>query len=105
MKSAHKKRTRKPVHPGRVFKLDVLEPLNITLTTAAKALGISRKHLSNFANEQVPCSKDLARRLAIATKTSVTSWLNMQTAIDVWEAEHAEKSVYASVRSFSQLAA
>ena len=105
MKSTNKKRSRKPVHPGRVFKLDVLEPLNMNITTAAKALGISRKHLSKFANEQVPCSKDLARRLAIATNTSTTSWLNMQTAVDIWEAEHTEKAAYASVQSFTQLAA
>ena len=42
---------RKPTHPGEVFLKDVLEPLNISITDAAKLLGITRKALSEFVNE------------------------------------------------------
>ncbi len=101
----NRKRNRKPVHPGRVFKLDVLEPLGVSVTAAAKAMGVSRKHLSNFANENAPCSKDLAHRLAIATNTSVASWLNMQTAVDVWEAENENTKEYSKIKPLSELAA
>jgi len=97
-------RTRKPTHPGVVFKSDVLDPLGLNLTNAAKALGISRKHLSNFVNERVPCSKDLALRIAKATGTSVASWLNMQTALDVWEAEHIVDSELPTVQSLADVA-
>ena len=83
---------RKPVHPGKVFKLDVLEPLKLSVTKAAEDLDISRKHLSDFVNEKVPCTVDLSTRLAYATNTSVASWLNMQTNLDVWNAEQAPKS-------------
>ena len=90
-------RNRKPTHPGVVLRLDVLEPAGISVTKAAEVLGVSRKHLSEFLNEKKPCTRDLAMRIAIATKTSVASWLNMQTALDVWEAEHDGSGLYVSV--------
>ncbi|GAA4362870.1 HigA family addiction module antitoxin [Kangiella marina] len=81
------RRLRKPTHPGLAFKLDVLEPIGMSISKAATMLGITRKHLSNFVNERVPCTPDLAHRLAIFTETSVASWLNMQNALNIWEEE------------------
>jgi addiction module HigA family antidote len=86
------KRIRKPVHPGRILKDDILQELNINVTQAAKMLGVSRKHLSNFINEQVDCSAELAHRLAIATNTSVASWMNMQHTLNVWREENSKIS-------------
>ena len=94
-------RNRKPTHPGIVFKLDVLDAIGMTVSDAAKAMKVSRKHLSAFVNERIPCSRDLAKRLAIATETSVASWLNMQTALDVWEAERDTDEVYSAVSRLS----
>jgi len=65
---------RKPVHPGKVFKLDVLEPLGLSVTAAAQMMDISRKHLSDFVNERISCSIDLSIRIAHATDTSVHSY-------------------------------
>ena len=87
-----RQRTRKPTHPGKVFHNDVLRPLKITISDAADKLGVSRKHLSLFINGHISCSKDMAIRLGKATNTSMESWLNMQTALDVWEAEHVNES-------------
>ncbi len=86
------KRTRQPVHPGRILNEDILTALNINITQAAKKLGVSRKHLSNFINEQVDCSPEMAHRLAIATKTSVASWMNMQHALNIWREENNNTS-------------
>lgn len=97
-------RTRKPVHPGVVFKADVLDPLGLSVTAAAKALGVSRKHLSLFVNGHAACGKELALRIAKATGTSVASWMNMQTRYDVWEVEHADNSRLESVRTLSEVA-
>lgn len=90
-------RNRKPTHPGLVFKQDVLEPAGMTVSDAASIMGVSRKHLSGFINGRIGCSRDLAKRLAIATDTSIASWLNMQTALDVWEAERDSSEQYQSV--------
>lgn len=92
-----RQRLRKPSHPGFVFKQDVLEPLGLSVTQAAEAMGVSRKHLSAFTNGRVACSRELAQRLAKATDTSVASWLNLQTALDVWDAEHVDREILAQV--------
>ncbi|TFH86673.1 addiction module antidote protein, HigA family [Billgrantia azerbaijanica] len=98
-----RQRHRKPSHPGAVFKHDVLEPLGVSISRAAEALGISRKHLSAFVNGHVPCSRELAQRLSKATNTSVASWLNMQTALDVWEAEQTPDRELAEVRLLTSI--
>ena len=92
-----RKRKRQPTHPGYLFRHDVLEPLGLSLTETACKLGISRKHLSGFVNGRNRCNLDMAQRLAIATDTSVASWLNMQTALDIWEMENNPDPQYAVV--------
>ena len=78
--------TRKPVHPGRVFLLDVLVPLGVSITDAARSMGITRKTLSELVNEQTSCTPQMALRIAEVTKTSAESWLDMQVKLDLWKA-------------------
>lgn len=75
---------RKPTHPGEVFLKDVLEPLNISITDAAKLLGITRKTLSEFVNEKSSLSPEMAIRIAKATNTSPESWMAMQMKLTLW---------------------
>jgi len=77
---------RKPTHPGAFLARNVLARLNLSVTDAAKLLGVTRKTLSEFVNENSRCSLAMAKRLSIATDTSVRYWLNMQFALDEWEA-------------------
>lgn len=79
--------TRKPTHPGAVFLKDVIEPLGITITYAAKMLGVTRKTLSEFVNERSSLSPEMAIRIAKATNTSAESWMTMQMKLTLWEAE------------------
>jgi len=83
-------RKRKPTHPGVIIKEDVLKPLNLTVTDAAKDLGVTRKALSELINERSSLSPDMAVRIARATKTSSESWMNMQQKVDLWESEHKD---------------
>ena len=76
-----------PPHPGEVLKELCLEPLGLTVTGAAKALGISRKTLSMVVNGRVGISPEMAIRLSIAFDTSAESWLNQQLQFDLWQAE------------------
>jgi addiction module HigA family antidote len=94
------KRTREPVHPGRILNEDILAELGINVTQAAKMLGVSRKYLADFIDEQVDCSAEMAHRLAIATKTSVASWLNMQHALNIWREENNTTS-FSDVQVFA----
>ena len=76
-----------PPHPGTVIKELCLEPLGISVTEAAKALGVSRKTLSCLINGKAGISPEMAVRLSIAFNTSSESWLNQQTQYDLWRAE------------------
>jgi antitoxin HigA-1 len=84
---------RKPVHPGNLFKEEVLIPLGITVTRAAVDLGVSRKALSEFLNAHSSLSPEMAIRIGKATKTSPESWLNMQTKLDLWKVEQKNPEV------------
>lgn len=84
---------RRPTHPGAVLKEDVLAPLNLNVTEAARDLGISRKALSELINERTSLTPDMAVRIAKATKTSPESWINMQSKLEIWKSEQKDISV------------
>lgn len=81
---------RKPTHPGEVFLKDVLEPLDISITEAARKLGVTRKTLSEFVNEKSSLSPEMAIRIARATNTTSESWMLMQMKVTLWQAEQHE---------------
>jgi antitoxin HigA-1 len=76
-----------PPHPGEIIKALCLEPLGVSITEAAEALGVSRKTLSSIINGKSGISPEMAVRLSIAFDTSSESWLNQQTQYDLWQAE------------------
>lgn len=82
-----------PPHPGEVIKELCLEPLNISVTSAAKALGVSRKTLSSIINGHAGISPEMAVRLSIAFNTTSESWLNQQIQFDLWRAEQRRKEL------------
>ena len=82
-----------PPHPGEVLKELCIEPLGLTITEAAKALGVSRKTLSAILNGKSGISPEMAVRLSIAFNTSSESWLNQQTQYDLWQAEQHRKEL------------
>ena len=82
--------TRKPTHPGNVFLEDVMKPLNLSVTEAARMLGVSRKTLSEFVNEKTSLSVEMALRIAKATGTSPESWMNMQQKLTLYNAYQNE---------------
>jgi addiction module HigA family antidote len=75
---------RKPTHPGAVLREDVIRPLGLTVTEAAKRLRVHRRTLSALLHEKTSLSPAMAVRVAIATKTSPESWLYMQAKLDLW---------------------
>jgi addiction module HigA family antidote len=82
-----------PPHPGEVLRELCLEPLGVSVTDAAKALGVSRKTLSSVLNGRAGISPEMAVRLSIAFETSAESWLNQQVQYDLWQAEKRRKSL------------
>ena len=82
-----------PPHPGEILRGLCLEPLNLSVTDAATALGVSRKTLSAILNGRAGISPEMAVRLSIAFKTSAESWLNQQVQHDLWRAEKLRKGL------------
>ena len=82
-----------PPHPGEVLRELCLEPLGLTVTEAAKALGVSRKTLSGILNGRAGISPEMAVRLSIAFNTTAESWLNQQVQYDLWQAERQRKKL------------
>lgn len=84
-------RMHNPPHPGEILKALCLEPLGVSVTDAAAALGVSRKTLSSILNGRAGISPEMAVRLSIAFDTTAESWLNQQTQFDLWHAEQSRK--------------
>ena len=76
-----------PPHPGEILRGLCLEPLGMSVTDAAKALGVSRKTLSSILNGRAGISPEMAIRLSIAFDTTAESWLQQQLQYDLWQAE------------------
>ena len=76
-----------PPHPGEILRKLCLEPLGLTVTEAARGLGVSRKTLSAILNGRAGISPEMAIRLSMAFDTTAESWMNQQVIYDLWQAE------------------
>ena len=83
-----------PPHPGEVLRDLCLAPLGLTVTEAARALGVSRKTLSGILNGRAGISPEMAVRLSLAFGTTAESWMNQQVQHDLWHAERSRKKLH-----------
>lgn len=82
-----------PPHPGEILREDVFPELGLKIAQAARSLHYSREMLSRIVNSRAPISPDLAVRLERAGLGKARMWLAMQSAYDLWQAEHREQPV------------
>jgi antitoxin HigA-1 len=75
-----------PPHPGRIVRDECLEPLGLSVTAAAKALGVSRNAVSELVNERRGVSPEMAIRLSKAFGSSPEVWAGLQLAYDMAQA-------------------
>ena len=87
-----------PPHPGDILRYECLEPLGLTVSTAAEGLGVSRAALSSVTEGSSRVSVDMAFRLAEAFGSTPETWLRMQMAYDLWQARHDGRRI--EVKSF-----
>jgi addiction module HigA family antidote len=81
---------RRPVTPGEVIREYFLDPLGISQATLAKALGVDRSTLTRVLNEVATVSPEMAVRLAHVLGTSPGYWLNLQSAVNLYDALHSD---------------
>ena len=79
-----------PPHPGLTVRHDCLEPLGLTVTEGAKALGVTRQALNNLVNGKSGVSPEMAIRLSKAFGSSPETWLKMQLDYDLAQARQRE---------------
>jgi addiction module HigA family antidote len=82
-----------PPHPGLSVRLDCLEPLGLSVTKGAEALGVTRQALNNLVNGKAGISPEMAIRLAKAFGSNSETWLAMQMAYDLAQARQHEGEI------------
>lgn len=83
-------KNRRPTPPGEVFLEDFLNPLGITQKEAAERLRISYPRMNEIVKGKRSVTPDTALRLGRFTNTEPEFWLNLQQAVDLWDAMHSE---------------
>lgn len=82
-----------PAHPGEIIREDCIKPLNLSVTAAAKGLGVSRQSLSELLNGRAGVSAEMAIRLEKAGWSTAAAWLRVQAQYDLWQARQREASI------------
>ncbi len=80
---------RKPTHPGEMLREDFLPDYSLTVSSLAKAIGVSRQSINELLRERRRVSPEMALRLARLFGNSPEFWLNAQRAVDLWVAAQA----------------
>jgi addiction module HigA family antidote len=82
----------RPTHPGEMLREDFLPDYGLTVSSFAKALGVSRQTVHEVLRERRAVSPEMALRLSRLFGNTPEFWLNSQRAVDLWEAAKNAKS-------------
>ena len=93
MTTAQGVRMKKPAHPGGFVRGEIIEPLALSVTDAARALGVTRPALSALLNERVALSPEMALRIEKAFGVSMDTLMRMQSSFVIAEARQREGEI------------
>src|SRR3984893_1197438 len=82
-----------PVHPGQFIRMEVIEPQGLSVTAAAKVLGVTRPALSALLNGRAALSPEMALRIEKAFGPKMDTLLRMQTSFEIAEARKREGDI------------
>ena len=82
-----------PVHPGAIVRFDCLGPLGLSVTEAARVLGVSRQTLNNLVNGKAGVSAEMAVRLSKAFGSEPGFWLRLQVNYELAEVRRREAGI------------
>jgi len=86
-------RLKNPAHPGGFIRHEILEPLDLSVTSAAIALGVTRATLSALLNERAHLSSEMALRIEKAFGVSMDTLMRMQNSYDIAQARKRENEI------------
>lgn len=96
---------RAPTHPGAILREDVLPSLEVSVSEAARELGVTRQTLHRILSEQTSITPEMAVRLGKYCGNGSALWLKLQQDHDLWRAEQALARVVAKIPDRSRRAA
>ena len=91
-------RMARPAHPGKFIRTEIIKPVGLSVTGAARVLGVSRPALSALLNGRAALSPEMALRVEKAFGVKMDTLLRMQTAFEIAEARRREADI--EVRRF-----
>lgn len=80
---------RRPTHPGEILREDFIPDYELTVSGLAESLGVSRQTVNELLRERRALSPEMALRLSKLFGNTPEFWLNLQRAVDLWDAEQA----------------
>ncbi len=83
-----------PLHPGEIVRDVCIESTGLSVTEAAKKLGIDRTTFSRLLNGRAGISPEMALRLSMALNTSIHLWLNLQRDYDAWKVQQHRSKLH-----------
>jgi len=86
-------RLKNPAHPGSFIRHEIIEPLGLSVTGAAEALGVTRAALSTLLNERAHLSPEMALRVEKAFGVSMDTLMRMQNSYDIAETRKRENEI------------
>lgn len=93
MKTSKNYRLKNPPHPGGFVKTEIIEPLKLSVTEAARALGVTRPTLSALLNERASLSPEMALRIEKAFGVGMDTLMRMQNSYDIAQARQRESAI------------
>ena len=89
---------RRPIHPGEILREDFMPDYGLTVSGLASALGVSRQSVNELLRERRAVSPEMALRLSTLFGNTAEFWLNLQRAVDLYDAEAAIKDDVKQIR-------
>jgi len=90
---------RQPSHPGEMLREDVLPALGLSVSEAARRLGISRQQLHRVLACTHPITTEMALRIGKFAGNGPDIWLRMQLSYDLWHAEQRMKDELSNIET------
>jgi addiction module HigA family antidote len=93
---------RAPVHPGAILREDVLNNLGLSVSEAARRLGVSRQQLHRVLAGTHPITTEMALRIGKFAGNGPGLWLRMQQAFDLWYIEQKMTKELSRIKSVAE---
>src|SRR3546814_2899121 len=96
-------RMKTPAHPGGFVRSEIVEPLGLSVTGAARVLGVTRAGLSALLNERAHLSPEMALRIEKAFGVSMDTLMRMQNSYDIAQDRRREGEIHVAPYAHTQL--